>query len=254
MSVTIPLRGVGARPRAPGRPLFFVVFRAVGFLLCTADVVRFTAIALLVSLLLLPQAANARESHFELEAGFDLHATHYFRAPQLTIGDQGPRQEGPGLPSIGPLTLGGAALDVGWALDDRMVFPVFGFGFDTALGASPRVMTSIDGSIAEVRPWTAWMYDIGLPGVGVRFKEQRWMFEALVRTGVAILQMNGSVATGAEAQEVTAKAATFYVRIQGQACRRLDPTQRVCVFVAPSVYEFGFGNGASVGFRWEIGP
>jgi hypothetical protein len=202
-----------------------------------------------------PGAAYGRDSHLELEAGADLHASHYFRTPQLTLGDNAPRPDnGAKIPSVGPLTLGGAAVDVGVALDERVIFPILGFGFNTALGQSPRVMTSIDGSFAEVRPWTAWMYDLGLPGIGFRFKERRWMFSFLIRPGVAFLLMNGSVASGQDSHDVTVSATSLYARAQIEACRRLDPTERVCLFVAPSVYEFGFGTGGSAGIRWEIGP
>jgi hypothetical protein len=66
--------------------------------------------------------------------------------------------------------------------------------------------------------------------------------------------MNGTVAAGAETYDVTPRATSFYARAQVEACRRFDPTERVCLFVAPSIYEFGFGTGAYAGIRWEIGP
>jgi hypothetical protein len=28
----------------------------------------------------------------------------------------------------------------------------------------------------------------------------------------------------------------------------------MCIFIAPSVYEFSAFNGASLGLRWELGP
>jgi hypothetical protein len=203
----------------------------------------------------LARPAEARESHLELQGGLDLHVLHYFRTPRLSLGDEGPRPDGgQQIASMGPLTMGGATIDLGYALDDRVLFPIFGFGFDTALGQSPRVVSSVDGSIVEVRPWTAWMYDVGLPGVGFRFKERRWMFGFLARTGIAYLNVRGSVAVGTETHDVSPSTATFYVRAQGEACRRLDPVERLCFFVAPSIYEFGFGTGVSAGIRWEVGP
>jgi hypothetical protein len=202
-----------------------------------------------------PRAADARDSQLNFEGGADIHVAHYFRTPSLTLGDNAPRPDnGAKLPSVGPLTLGGAAVDASVALDDRIMFPILGFGFNTALGQSPRVMTSVDGSFAEVRPWTAWMYDLGLPGLGFRFKERRWMFSVLIRPGVAFLLMNGSVAAGTDVHDVTMTATSLYARAQIEACRRIDPTHRVCVLVAPSIYEFGFGTGASAGVRLEIGP
>ena len=38
-----------------------------------------------------------------------------------------------------------------------------------------------------------------------------------------------------------------------KACRRLDPTTRLCLQVAPRLYDFGFVNGATVGLRIEWG-
>jgi hypothetical protein len=199
--------------------------------------------------------AFGRDSRLELEGGADLHVSHYFRTPQLSLGDGNPRPDnGAKMPAVGPLTLGGAAVDFGFALDDRVMFPILGFGFNTALGQSPRVLSSVDGSFAEARPWTAWMYDLALPGLGFRFKERRWMFSFLIRPGVSFLMMNGSVMDGADAHDVTLSATSFYARAQVEACRRIDPTQRVCLFVAPSVYEFGFGTGGTAGIRLEIGP
>jgi hypothetical protein len=228
--------------------------RSVGFLLLLAPVVRWSTAIALSLWLFWPRPAHARESRFEFEAGADIYAKHYFRVPALTLSDAPPRAEGLDAPSPGAATLGGVAVDIGWTLDNKVIFPMFGFGFASALGPSSRVSTSVDGSIVELRPWTTWMLDLGLPGVGVRFKERRWMFQALVRTGVVVMGMGAGVVTGGEVQDVTAHAVSFYVRVQGEACRRLDPAQRVCLFVAPSVYEYGFGTGGSVGFRWEVGP
>jgi hypothetical protein len=205
--------------------------------------------------LAVPRAAEGRESHLELEGAADLHMSHYFRTPQLSLGDSDTRvNNGAKFPSVGPLTLGGVGFDAGVALDDRIMFPILSFGFNTALGQSPRVVSSVDGSFADVRPWTAWMYDIGLPGLGFRFKERRWLFSILIRPGVSYLSMNGAVASGPDTHDVTMTALSLYARVQVEACRRIDPTQRVCLFVAPSVYEFGFGTGGTAGIRWEIGP
>lgn len=35
---------------------------------------------------------------------------------------------------------------------------------------------------------------------------------------------------------------------------RLDPVERVCFAISPSIYQFGFGNAVTAGLRWEFGP
>src|SRR5262249_43026917 len=146
---------------------------------------------LLFFVLAVARESGARETQMELEASFDARATHYFKTPTLTLGDGATRVDSSTtLPSVGPLTFGGVAGGVGVAVDRHWVFPLLGFGFNAAAGHSPRVVSSADGSITEVRSWTAWTYDVQLPGVGFRAKEGRWMYGVLVRGGLTFLFMN----------------------------------------------------------------
>jgi hypothetical protein len=46
---------------------------------------------------------------------------------------------------------------------------------------------------------------------------------------------------------------SFTLRAQLSVCRRLDPSERVCLSVTPNIYQWGWGNGGSVSLRWEIG-
>jgi hypothetical protein len=202
-----------------------------------------------------PHGAYGREAHLELEGGADVHVAHYFHTHPLALWSAPRSDSDTKLPSVGPLTLGGVGADFGVSIDERIIVPILGFGFETALGQSPRVLTGIDGALAEVRPWTAWKYDIGMPGLGLRFKERRWMFSFLLRPGISLLFMKGSVAAGADTNDLTLYTPSLYARAEVEACRRFDPTERVCVFVAPTMYVgFGFVAGASAGVRWEIGP
>ena len=80
------------------------------------------------------------------------------------------------------------------------------------------------------------------------------MFSATLRMGVSVVGINGSVASGADATQFHTTDASFLLRAQVEGCRRLDPAERICLTVSPSVYQFGFGNALSVGLRWEFGP
>ncbi|HEY8075657.1 MAG TPA: hypothetical protein VIF62_16140, partial [Labilithrix sp.] len=110
-----------------------------------------------------------------------------------------------------------------------------------------------DGSVARLQPWTTYRWDVLLPGVGGRWKQRRWMFELGARTGVSILGMHGWVATGADTHRVDPSGASFLLVGQASICRRLDPWQRICIEAQPRLYDFGFVNGATAGFRWEWG-
>jgi hypothetical protein len=49
-------------------------------------------------------------------------------------------------------------------------------------------------------------------------------------------------------------AARVGVRTDVEACRRIDPIERACVFLSPALYEFSAFKGGSAGLRWEFGP
>jgi hypothetical protein len=149
-------------------------------------------------------------------------------------------------------SIGGYA-DTQITFGDRTTMPLFGFGIYGAVGSYDSVTTSADGSIARLRPWTTMRYDLLLPGVGARFKKRRWMVEVGVRTGVSWLAMHGSVADGADTQRIDPSGASFLLVGAVSGCRRLDPFQRLCVEIAPRLYDFGFLNGATVGLRYEWG-
>ncbi len=159
-----------------------------------------------------------------------------------------------GLGSAGPLTFVGGHVDSSIVVSDRWVFPMVGGGAYGALGESPRTLTSLDGSIIELRPWTTYRVDLLLPGVGVRFKERRWAFAGTVRPAYTFLGMNAAIASGATSKVVEASGSAPALRMSVEACRRVDPTNRACLFVAPNLYEVRFMNGGSIGLRWEWGP
>jgi hypothetical protein len=157
------------------------------------------------------------------------------------------------IPTRGGLTTIGGYMDTQITFGDRTTMPLFGFGMYGAVGSYDGVVSSADGSIVRLRPWTAMRYDVLLPGVGARWKHRRWMFEIGMRTGVTVLGMRGSVAIGADSKRVDPIGASFLLSAQASFCRRLDPFQRLCIEIAPRVYDFGFLNGATAGLRYEWG-
>ncbi|MBS2015081.1 MAG: hypothetical protein JST00_19480 [Deltaproteobacteria bacterium] len=147
----------------------------------------------------------------------------------------------------------GAFLDLGLTIDDRLVVPLLGAGFYGMVGSYDAVITSVDGSIAQVRPWTTFRLDVPGPGIGYRVKKRRWMFGALARLGLSYMEVGGSIAGATEWNPVTLKAVTPLIQVEVEACRRLDPVTRMCLNVAPRVYDGEFMNGAIFGLRMEWG-
>lgn len=157
------------------------------------------------------------------------------------------------IPVGGSLTWAGAGFDVGATVDDRIVVPGIGIAGYGAVGSYDTVVTSADGSIARVHPWTAYRLDVLLPGIGYRWKHRRFMFQTSVRTGVSAIYMGGSIAGGASDVATSLSAYSGVLEVQLEACRRLDPVTRVCLQVAPRIYDFGFMNGGTLGLRVEWG-
>lgn len=157
------------------------------------------------------------------------------------------------VPIGGALTWAGAGFDLGMTIDDHILFPGFGLAGYGAVGSYDTIVTAADGSIARVRPWSAYRLDVLLPGVGYRVKHRRFMFEASLRTGVSGVYMGGSIAGGGSETSTSLSAYSLVVQAELAACRRLDPVTRVCVQVAPRILDFGFMNGATFGLRVEWG-
>lgn len=205
--------------------------------------------------LLISSAAHADDVDFQLTAGAGVSWVRKMPALKTTgttttaarVLDEGEVATG------GSLAAFGAGIDLGFTVDDRWVVPVLGFAGYGAVGSYDAVISSLDGSIASVRPWSAYEVDLLLPGVGYRVKRRRLMFSALVRTGVVWLAAQGSVAGGADSVPISLVGISGLVQAEIEACRRLDPVTRVCLQVAPRIYDFGFMNGATFGLRVEWG-
>lgn len=200
-----------------------------------------------------PHAARA-DFDFQLSMGMNgrwMRTMPALAAPALTTNA---RDLAAGdVPLRGALTMLGGYVDVAVTLDDRFVVPIFGGAYYTALGSYDAIITSREGSIVRAQPWTASSVDLYLPGLGYRIKKRRWMFGAAVRTGASFFWMDGLLADGAEFAPMEMKRATFLLQGELEACRRLDPTTRVCLQVAPRIYEHELMNGVMFGLRAEWG-
>lgn len=203
----------------------------------------------------IPSAAHAGDVDFQLTAGAGVSWVR--KMPSLKTTSVTPtiaREGGEGEVAIGgSLAAFGGGIDLGFTVEDRWVVPVLGFAGYGAVGSYDAVATSLDGSIAHVRPWSAYEVDLLLPGVGYRVKRRRFLFSALVRTGVVWLAAQGSVAAGVESVPISLVGISGLVQAELEACRRLDPVTRVCLQVSPRIYDFGFMNGATFGLRVEWG-
>ena len=170
------------------------------------------------------------------------------------------------LPSTGEQHFLALGIDTTFIRNNTWEFPLFGFVVGGAVGQSPSVVSSLNGSLVYLRPWTAGMMSVLLPGVGLRTNLRRWKFSIDVRTAVSFTWMGMTVANGSNWIDPTNQtdgngnaqngpfAITFGVHGNVEACRRLEPTERLCLFVEPHLYEYTPFNGASAGLRWEVGP
>jgi len=222
---------------------------------------RLCGLGALGAVLVTAADARARPSTLEMEGGLQAAFLRMNSVPALNL------PEGAGSTSLrsfstttpagdAALGLAGVQADGALVFSGRYRFVLTGFALYGAVGPSARVMGTMDGSAAEVRPWTTWRADVLLPGFDVRFTHRRWLFAMGARTGIGILTMRGAIVSGATKEEIdpVPYAYSFVLRGSGEVCRRLDPVQRACVVVAPSVYDFGWLNGAQVALRWEVGP
>jgi hypothetical protein len=148
----------------------------------------------------------------------------------------------------------GAALDSNWIVDRRWRVPFLGIAVTGALGSYDSRVTSYDGSIAELRPWTAARTDILFPGFGYRGTYRRYGWATVVRPGLSILTMDAGIAGGTDSVDVPLRSVSFVLEAEIDGCRRLDPTVRLCAQVKPRLFEREVVSGVTLGIGVEWGP
>jgi len=148
----------------------------------------------------------------------------------------------------------GARTGLDWVASDRWVFPLIDIGFYGIVGAYSDILASADGTFFRLHPAGTFMVDAEILGIGVRFKRRRWMFEATLKPGIAMLAVPAAVADGKTWTDIDAlNSVSPTLRASISVCRRLDPLERVCASVTPNIYQWGWGNGGSISLRWEFG-
>lgn len=200
-----------------------------------------------------------RPARHDGEISLDVRDYWLRSMPTFSLSDAtqiGVRSVGAGvLPTTGEQHFLGFGVDSKYVYQQRWEFPIIGLVGAGAIGQSPRVVTSLDGTMVDMKPWTAAAFTLLLPGVGLRFKSGRWMFGANVRFAASFVWEQVSFASGRSTDETPPAvwAATFGARAHAEICRRLDPEERLCLFIEPHLYEFSGMNGGSAGLRWEYG-
>ena len=220
------------------------------------------ALAGFFGILLATREAFAQQDRWQVQTSLDVRDLWMRSMPAMSLRSpfETPlRTLPPGtLPSTGSQQFLTFTWDSGLAVNDRWLLPLFGLQFGGAIGSGPEVVSSLDGSIVHMKSWSADLGTVLLPGVGVRAKRRRWMFQADVRPVLSFTWMSADVANGASTSSLSGGEAFyalgFGARAELEACRRLDPVQRACLVVSPALYEFSAFNGGSIGLRWEVGP
>ncbi len=212
--------------------------------------------------LLAVRPARAADPRWELQTSLDARDVWMRSMPPIDLRspfDLSQRTLPAGtLPSTGSQQFAAVTWDAGLTVNDRWMVPIFGIQAGWAVGTSPDVVTSLDGTIVHMHPWSSWDLALLLPGVGVRAKARRWMFEGALRPVASFVWMPATAASGAASSDISDDHALFAmglgVRAELEACRRIDPVLRACLLVSPALYEFSALNGGSIGLRWEVGP
>jgi hypothetical protein len=217
----------------------------------------------LAALALAPERdAYARDVGLEWNTSADVRFDYLRRMPAMDMGtptDLPLRTLQAGsVPSTGSQAFAVVTWDTGVVINGRWMLPIIGLQFGWAVGASSDVRSSLDGTMLQLRPSSADFVTLELPGIGMRFKARRWMLAAVVRPSATLMWMGATAADGNASYDLGGSpnltASTFGVRADIEGCRRLDPVERACVFLAPAIYEFAPLNGGSIGIRMEFGP
>jgi hypothetical protein len=211
------------------------------------------AVLVAVASFSLPRVARA-DADLQLTLG--MSGGWLRRYPTFAVGGlaTSAREIGPGtIKSRSGVGLVGFTSGLDVSVDSRVSLPLFGLGLAWAAGPYDTEVSSYDGSIAKLTPWTTFRADILLPGFGYRGKHRRWMWAAAIRSGVSYLRTDAAVAAGAESVSTPLTAWTFLLQAEVEGCRRLDPTTRLCLQVAPRIYEHQLLDGLMVGVRAEWG-
>ena len=180
--------------------------------------VRLTAVGSALATLVAASSASARPGRLDGELSVDVRDYYLRSMPKFELSDPTQttgRNVGTGtLPSTGEQHFLAMGFDTALVLNQRLQLPMFGLYGGGAIGQSPRVISSVDGTFVTLKPWTAGALTVLLPGVGLRFKERRWMFNASVRAAATFVWMSVAYSTGGSVDDTQPSvwAGTFGAR------------------------------------------
>lgn len=157
------------------------------------------------------------------------------------------------LPNRGGFRSVGVSADLALAVRPHLTVPIFGIGVYLPVGSHAPVRTAVDGSIATIEPWRLVGVDLLGPGIGVRTIKRRYFVEGLVRLSLHVLTGRSVIAAGTETVDVGVHGLAPGVRAEISACRRLDPESRLCLTVAPRLFEVVPLAGVTAGLTWVWG-
>ncbi len=200
-------------------------------------------------------ASPARGSGYELRLGLGFAATS--RIPTLRLSEDtslSSRELVSGtLPTAGGFRGLGGYADFAYVVRPRLTIPLAGLGFYGAVGDHAPVRSAVDGTLATVQPWRMFAIDLLGPGLGLRLTRRRYFFEVAARVGAVVYGGKAALAAGRDAVDADVVGIAFSARAELSGCRRLDPEQRVCLSLAPRLYEVRPLAGASLNLSWVWG-
>jgi hypothetical protein len=216
-----------------------------------------SAVLVVVALLALV-SPSARASQLEFDRAWDAGGLWIPRLPSfLAISD--PVQTDSRTVGAGTLPLGGSTgfLAVGMRIElvyrDRLVLPIGVAEMGFAVVPRPNIITRLDGTVVSLSPGSASYVALSLPGIGVRGTHRRVVAQIKLEPSIVWVMVPATLGTGAAGFAINPNASTFALRAEGELCWRADPTERVCLYAAVNLYQFGAFNGGAAGVRWEWG-
>jgi hypothetical protein len=199
-----------------------------------------------------PVHSDRIAAYVHVESGVDW----FFRLPSLaTDGIHTPtRTTGGGvLPNGRDVPMLRAGADVGLSYGNTLFFPMLGLDVAGAAFGAPRVKTSLDGTVVDVRPGGAFTVGISLPGFGVRTKVGRWQVAGSARPEVLLANEPVELASGADALSVSLVSMSIGGHAEVEVCRRFDSVERACLFAGARAFDYAPLAAVYGGLRWELG-
>lgn len=201
-----------------------------------------------------PARAVPLEFRADVFGGFMLRMPESVTLPKDGIeGDLRTVGGGAHVPVAGPLGYLGTRMSFGLAFGRHFVLRGIGFGAGGAVGPAPSTISAVAGTIVEAQPYRMAFWEADLIGVSLRGVHRRLAYELSASAGAMSVSLPVAASYGKDTVSVDTSASTPTLRVEAQACYRVDWTKRACFFAGVNLYQFGWLNGGHAGLRWEYG-